>query len=198
MAAQVNLRKSVVSGQFYPSNAEGLITLIASFADKRAQKIDCLGAVLPHAGYIYSGRVATQTVSGIKIKENVVLLGPNHTGQGAVFSLMTQGSWQTPLGEVEINSKLAGLFLKKCRYLENDVLAHLDEHSLEVELPIIQYFSQDFKIVPIAMMTDDLSRLSEVAQSLAEVIIENNLKSSTLLIASSDMTHYESQKSAQR
>jgi len=197
MTAQSILRKSVVSGQFYPSSPEELNSMIASFADKKAQKKDCLGAILPHAGYIYSGKVATQTVSGINIKDNVILLGPNHTGQGSVFSIMPQGSWQTPLGNLEINSRLANLFLSKCRYLEIDSLAHRDEHSLEVELPILQYFRKDFKIVPIAMMTDDLSQLSEVAQSLAEVIQENNLKSSTMFIASSDMTHYESQKSAQ-
>lgn len=172
--------------------------MIASFADMQAQKNDCLGAILPHAGYIYSGRVAARTVSGINIKDTVVLLGPNHTGKGAIFSIMPRGSWQTPLGDVEIDAKLANLFLTKSRYLETDSLAHLDEHSLEVELPILQYFRKDFKIVPIAMKTDDLPMLNEVAQSLANVIDENNLKSSTMFIASSDMTHYESEESAKR
>ena len=170
--------------------------MIASLANMQVHKLDCLGAILPHAGYIYSGGVATETVSGINIKKNVVLLGPNHTGQGAALSIMTEGSWQTPLGDVEINTKLANLFLKKCRYLEINSLAHLEEHSLEVELPILQYFRKDFKIVPIAMMTDDLSMLDEVAQSLADVIDENDLQGSTMFIASSDMTHYESEKSA--
>lgn len=195
--AQANLRKPVVSGKFYPSSKDALNSMIASFAQEKAKKIDCLGAVLPHAGYIYSGKVATQAVSGINIKDNLVLLGPNHTGQGAIFSIMPQGSWQTPLGDLEINAELAGLFLKKSRYLETDNLAHQDEHSLEVELPILQYFRKDFKIVPIALMSGDLSVLKEVAQSLAEVIEENNLKSSTMFIASSDMTHYEPLESAQ-
>jgi len=198
MTAQSKLRKPVVSGQFYPQDAKALNSMIASFADLQAQKIDCLGAILPHAGYIYSGKVAAQTVSGINIKDTVVLLGPNHTGQGSTISIMAEGSWQTPLGNVEIDTKLAGLFLEKCSYLKINHLAHLDEHSLEVELPILQYFRKDFKIVPIAMMTDDLSMLEEVAQNLAMVIKENNLKGSTMLIASSDMTHYESQASAQQ
>ena len=198
MTAQSKLRKPVVSGQFYPQDAKALNSMIASFADLQAQKIDCLGAILPHAGYIYSGKVAAQTVSGINIKDTVVLLGPNHTGQGSTISIMAEGSWQTPLGNVEIDTKLAELFLKKCHYLKIDSLAHLDEHSLEVELPILQYFRKDFKIVPIAMMTDDLSMLEEVAQNLAMVIKENNLNGSTMLIASSDMTHYESQASAQQ
>lgn len=198
MTAQTNLRRPVVSGQFYPQDAEGLNSMIASFVDLQSQKTDCLGAILPHAGYVYSGKVAVQTVSVINIKDTVVLLGPNHTGQGSAISIMAEGSWQTPLGDVEIDTKLAELFLEKCRYLKIDHLAHLDEHSLEVELPILQYFRKDFKIVPIAMMADNLSLLEEVAQSLAMVIKENNLKSSTMFIASSDMTHYESQASAQR
>ena len=193
----INLRKPVVAGQFYPSDAKDLNVMISSFVDKTAQKSDCFGCILPHAGYIYSGRVAVCTISGVKIKDTVVLLGPNHTGQGATFSIMPQGIWQTPLGDIEINSKLAGLFLDKSRYLEADSLAHLDEHSLEVELPILQYFRNDFKIVPIAIKTDDLSKLNAVGQELASVVIENDLRGSVMFIASSDMTHYEPQKKAE-
>lgn len=201
MAAQINLRKPVVSGQFYPAEAGELDSMIASFVDmgeQKAQKVDCLGAILPHAGYVYSGKVAAQTVSAVNIKDTVVLLGPNHTGQGSAISIMAEGSWQTPLGDVKIDTKLAGLFLEKCPYLKIDHLAHLDEHSLEVELPILQYFRKDFKIVPIAMMTDNLSLLEEVAQSLAMAIKENKLEGSTMFIASSDMTHYEPQASARK
>ena len=193
----INLRKPVVAGQFYPAAAKDLNALISSFADKSVQKNDCFGCVLPHAGYIYSGKVAACTISGVKIKETVVLLGPNHTGQGARFSIMPQGIWQTPLGNVEINSKLAGLFLEKSGYLEADSLAHLDEHSLEVELPILQYFRNDFKIVPIAIMSDDLTKLNAVAKELASVVIENGLRDSVMFIASSDLTHYEPQESAE-
>ena len=193
----INLRKPVVAGQFYPSVAKELKAMISSFVDKSTQKSDVLGCVLPHAGYIYSGKVAACTISGVKIKDTVVLLGPNHTGQGATFSIMPQGIWQTPLGNVEIDSKLAGLFLDKSRYLEVDSLAHLDEHSLEVELPILQYFKNDFKIVPIAIKTLDLSELDAVAQDMASVIIENDLKGSVMFMASSDLTHYEPQKNAE-
>ena len=196
IARPVNLRKPAVAGQFYPSNAQELKAMIVSFADRSVQKRDCLGCVLPHAGYVYSGKVATSTISGVKIKDTVVLLGPNNTGQGATFSVMPEGTWQTPLGNVEINSWLAGLFLDKSRYLKADSLAHSLEHSLEVELPILQYFRNDFKIVPIAIMTDELSKLDEVGQELASVVIENKLKNSVMFIASSDLTHYEPQESA--
>jgi len=148
---------------------------------------------LPHAGYIYSGKVAAQTVASINIKDTIVLLGPNHTGLGSVFSIMPRGYWQTPLGNLEIDTRLAELFLKKCHYLEADSIAHLDEHSLEVQLPFFQYFKSDFKIVPLAFKTDNFAALIDVAQSLASVIIDHKLQNSVLFIASSDMSHYESQ-----
>ena len=90
------VRKPVVAGQFYPSGAPALKKQIESFIDKDAQKVDVIGCMLPHAGYTYSGRVAAETVSQIKIKDKVILLGPNHTGFGEPFSIMTAGSWQTP------------------------------------------------------------------------------------------------------
>jgi AmmeMemoRadiSam system protein B len=170
--------------------------MISSFVDKTVQKSDCFGCILPHAGYIYSGKVAACTIAEVKVKDTVVLLGPNHTGRGVTFSIMPQGVWQTPLGDLEINSKLANLFLDKSRYLEADSLAHLDEHSLEVELPILQYFRNNFKIVPIAIKTDNLAELNAVSQALASVIIENDLKDSVMFMASSDLTHYQPQKTA--
>jgi MEMO1 family protein len=198
MMAQANLRMPAVAGQFYPSRAQDIKKIISSFADKIAPKNDCFGCILPHAGYIYSGKVAVQTVSRINIKDTVVLLGPNHSGLGANFSIMPQGSWVTPLGNVEINASLSNLFLSGSRHLENNILAHENEHSLEVELPILQYFRNDFKIVPIAIKTDDLAILSAVAEDLARVITQNNLLDSVMFIASSDLTHYEPQESAEK
>ena len=192
----ISLRKPVVSGQFYPADAKELDALIDSFVDKTVQKKDCLGCILPHAGYLYSGKVAACTVSRIKIKDTVVLLGPNHTGQGAAFSMMSQGAWRTPLGDLGINSKLADLFLAKSKYFCADSLAHLDEHSLEVELPLLQHFRDDFRIVPAAIKNVDLFELEAVSQALAAVVIENNLQHSVMFIASSDLTHYEPEKIA--
>lgn len=209
---QPNIRKPAVAGQFYPSTPGDLNRMISSFADKdvrwpegrglpsdwQSQKKDVFGCILPHAGYTYSGRVAVQTVSRVKIRDTLVLLGPNHTGNGEVFSLMPKGYWQTPLGNVEINSELASLFLSESKHLKADILAHLNEHSLEVELPILQYFRKDFKIIPIAIKTDDLDMLKETAEELAGVISGNNLKDSVMFIASSDLTHYEPQGSAEK
>ena len=195
---QPYIRKPIAAGQFYPPSAKEINKMISLFADGEGRKKDAIGCVLPHAGYTYSGRVAVQTVSKVNIKNTVVLLGPNHTGIGAPFSIMPRGFWETPLGNVEIDERLSQLFLNKTKHLEPDMLAHLDEHSLEVELPILQYFRKDFKIVPIAIMSDDLAALKELGTELAEVIKENDLKGSVMIIASSDLTHYEEQESAQR
>ena len=195
---QTNIRRPCVAGQFYPDEPDILFNLISSFTGRLAQKQDVLGCILPHAGYVYSGRVATETLSGVNIKDTVILLGPNHSGNGPAFSLMPQGYWQTPLGNIEIDFRLANLFLSSSKYLKADNFAHADEHSLEVELPILQYFKKDFKIVPITIKTDELDILKVVAEELVGVIIKNNLRSSVMFIASSDMTHYESQKSAEK
>ncbi len=198
MTNQANIRRPCVSGQFYPDEKDELFTLISSFTNKAAQKQDVLGCILPHAGYVYSGRVAAQTLSVVNIKDTVILLGPNHSGNGPSFSLMPQGYWQTPFGNVEVDSRLADLFLSSSKYLKADAFAHTDEHSLEVELPMLQYFKADIKIVPITIKTWELDTLKIVAEELAGVIIKHNLISSCMFIASSDMTHYEPQKSAEK
>ena len=192
------IREPVVAGQFYPSSREALKKQIESFIDKKTIKSNAIACVLPHAGYMYSGRVATQTVSSINIKEKIILLGPNHTGEGAQFSIMTEGIWQTPLGQVRIDSALANMLLKASKYLEEDCLAHSFEHSLEVELPILQYFKTDFEIVPIAFLSDDLRILKTIGEEIAKAIEGSGKKNSITIVASSDMTHYESQEDAQR
>jgi hypothetical protein len=140
---------------------------------------------------MYSGMVAAQTAARIMVKDTVILLGPNHTGLGAAFSLMSQGKWQTPFGDISIDEGLAKAILAGSKYLAQDDLAHAREHSLEVELPIMQYFRKDFKIVPIAFGSDDFAALTDVGTAIAKAVKERKQTASTLLVASSDMTHYE-------
>jgi hypothetical protein len=196
MTALSKIRLAQVAGQFYPGQAKAIQEQISAFIEGQGKKINALACMLPHADYQYSGKVAAQTVARINIKDKVILLGPNHTGNGAVYSLMAEGVWQTPLGQVKIDAQLARSILAGSKYLENDSLAHSREHSLEVELPILQYFKDDFEIVPIAFMSDDLVTLKKIGQELAEVIQSSGLKDRILLVASSDMTHYESQDAA--
>jgi AmmeMemoRadiSam system protein B len=192
------IRKPAVAGQFYPLSSQELKNQVEKLVDKKADKLDAIACILPHAGYMYSGKVAAETVSRINIKDRIILLGPNHSGYGTAFSIMTEGIWQTPLGAINIDSDLAKQILGRSKYLEDDTLAHMYEHSLEVELPFLQYFRKDFEIVPITFLSDDLDILKEIGKDIALTIKESNLKNSTLLIASSDMTHYESRSQAQK
>jgi len=194
----MSIRKAQVAGQFYPSSAKELKRQIESFLEEPGQRIEALGCVLPHAGYIYSGKVASCVLNHIKIRDNVVLLGPNHTGYGSSFSIMASGSWQTPLGDVKINEKLAQDILQRSQYLKDDPLAHAYEHSLEVELPFLQYLKGQFKFVPIAFLSDDIGALKTVGRQIAQSVKDCGLDNSVLLAASSDFTHYEPQALAEK
>ncbi len=193
---ELPIRQPAAAGQFYPSSEKSLKEQISEFVKKKITKQDAIACMLPHAGYIYSGRVAVETVSSINIKDNVVLLGPNHTGYGKKLSIMSQGSWQTPLGNIKINTDLAKKMLHLWDNLEDDSLAHLYEHSLEVELPILQYFKTNFSIVPIAILSNEIDMLKKLGAVIASAIQNANLNNSVLIIASSDMTHYEPEKIA--
>jgi len=198
LSKMANLRLPVVAGTFYPQDAAKLSLQIEGFIDKKAKKTDCIACMLPHAGYIYSGRVAAQTLSRINIKNKVILFGPNHTGSGAPFSIQTKGVWQTPLGDLKVESKLANACLEHSDFLQADSEAHLEEHSLEVELPILQYFKKDFEIIPICLRLDGLSTLRDIGNAVAGAVKELKAQDSVLLVASSDMTHYEPAEEAAR
>lgn len=191
------VRKPAVAGQFYPSSKSDLIKQIEKFVNKDAEKIDVKGAIMPHAGYVYSGFVAGQTASRITPKDTFVILGPNHTGYGEQFSIMTEGSWQTPLGDVKIDSELAKAIKSESKYLKEDQKAHAQEHSIEVELPFLQYLGGDFSFVPIAFFPAELAIYKDIAGSIARAIEKLGKKDSTVIVASSDMTHYESHEEAQ-
>ncbi|MFH0913162.1 MAG: AmmeMemoRadiSam system protein B [Candidatus Omnitrophota bacterium] len=192
------VRQPQVAGRFYPSSSQELKKQIDNLVDKKAAKLDAIACMLPHAGYMYSGRVAAKTLSRINIKEKIILLGPNHTGSGAKFSIMTEGIWQTPLGEVKIDSLLAKEILNSSEYLEDDTLAHRYEHSLEVELPFLQYFKADFEIVPITFLSDESEALKKIGREIADSVKKRKINNSTIIIASSDMTHYEPEGEAKK
>ena len=145
------IRNPVVSGQFYPRTPSQLTTMIKEMVDEKAVKEELIGLVLPHAGYIYSGPVAGAVIAKTKFKDTFVIIGPSHTGRGKPLSIMTQGTWKTPLGEVEIDSELSKQFLATSNHLEEDYIAHQYEHSIEVQLPFLQYFKKDIKIVTNAL-----------------------------------------------
>ena len=189
-------RKPVVAGQFYPGSASELKAKIELLIDKKAKKQDVIGLVSPHAGYVYSGPVAGAVISRIKFKDTFIIIGPNHTGRGKPLSIMTQGDWKTPLGKVEIDSELAGQILADSSHLQEDDAAHQYEHSIEVQLPFLQYFKPDIRIVPIMLAYASGDVYKEIGREIAKAVKE--LKREVVIIASSDMTHYESQELAQK
>jgi hypothetical protein len=142
------IRNSVVAGQFYPASPDQLRSMIEGLFVEHTVKEDAIGLVSPHAGYIYSGPVAGALISKVKLKDTFIIIGPNHTGTGKPLSIMTEGTWKTPLGEVEIDSELGKQILATSSHLEEDHIAHQFEHSIEVQLPFLQYFKKDIKLVP--------------------------------------------------
>jgi len=192
------IREAAVSGQFYSSSKATLIKNLENFIDKNASKRDVIAAILPHAGYVYSGLVAGTTVSQIRPKETIIIVGPNHTGYGKPFSIMTEGAWRTPLGDVKIDSGLANTINKNSNYLEDDALAHKYEHSIEVELPFFQYFKDDFKVVPIIVYPAKKEVYEAIASDITNAIKSTSKIDNILIVASSDLTHYEPHSVAQK
>jgi AmmeMemoRadiSam system protein B len=190
------LRSAAVAGYFYKASRDALRKQVEGFIMPGATKRKAVGIVAPHAGLIYSGPVAGAVYSSVEIPDTLILIGPNHTGLGAAVSLMGKGSWETPLGTVEIDETLAASILAQSRHIQEDSLAHLREHSLEVQLPFIQYFKDKFKIVPIQMLDTRLDTCRDLGRAVAEAIKEKiladlDVKQDVLIVASSDMSHYE-------
>jgi len=190
------VRHPVVAGQFYPAQASRLSEMISGMVDETTEKEEVIGLVSPHAGYPYSGPVAAAAISRVKFKDTFVILGPNHTGMGKTLSIMTGGSWETPLGSIDIDAELAGQILATSKYLEEDDKAHQYEHSIEVQIPLLQYFKKDFRIVPITFSYHSPAAYKEVGREIARAV--KGLEREVVIIASSDMTHYEPQESAER
>ena len=164
------IREPVVAGRFYPDSPSSLEAQIKGFIDTKARKKDVVGLVSPHAGYMYSGAVAGATISRIKFTDTFIIMGPSHTGRGKPFSIMTEGSWKTPLGDVPIDTPLAKDILSRSRHLEDDTVAHLYEHSIEVQIPFLQYFKKDIKIVPIVLSMAPAVLYREIGEEIADVL----------------------------
>lgn len=194
-------RFPTVAGSFYPSDPNGLRREIEACFKHRmgpgevprvnedgARRISAI--VCPHAGYMYSGPVASHGYGALAedgAPEIFILLGPNHTGFGSGVSIMLEGNWRTPLGDVQIDRETAVAVADCCRIIDADESAHRHEHSIEVQLPFLQYLYGSAKIVPICFLMQDLETAWEVGEAIARTIAERN----AVIIASTDLTHYE-------
>lgn len=188
-------RPPYVAGHFYPAQKEKLLRFLTSVLEVESSKIQAKAVMVPHAGYVYSGQTAAQTYARVDIPRTVLLIGPNHTGLGQPFSLMARGTWQTPLGHVSIHEALASVLLG-CPFLEQDDEAHRYEHSLEVQLPFLQYLKPDVRIVPLTVGTHDLKQLKEAGQAAGKVLAQ--FGEPVLIVISSDMNHYEDEDTTQK
>ena len=191
------IRKAAWAGQFYPATRSALERELKIFSGPHTEAArEAVGAVSPHAGYAYSGYVAASVYSSVGPKKRYVIIGPNHTGLGQQFGISTADSWQTPLGEARIDRALADCIRKKCDVVMDNDLSHAREHSIEVQLPFIQYSRRDFAFVPMVVSDAPIEVYRRVGQAIAESIKELGIEDDALIVASSDMTHYESQESA--
>jgi len=190
------VRKPAQAGRFYMKDPEALREQVEKYLRMNVEKEDVLGIVAPHAGYFYSGKVAGAVYSRVNLPDTIIIIGPNHTGIGAEIAIMADGEWEMPNGKVKIDSSLAEELLSEAGDIaQEDEEAHLHEHSLEVQIPFIQYFKTDFTMVPICMRDYRVSTCRELGKAIAKVI---KSKSPRLIVASSDMTHYEPHKDAER
>ncbi|SDN84905.1 hypothetical protein SAMN04488516_10915 [Desulfonauticus submarinus] len=178
-------RNPVVAGQFYPENKEKLFQEVASFLQGEPRKTPTILSMVPHAGYIYSGKICGKTLASSQLKPTILLLGPNHTGKGAKLALWPEGKWFIPGGYLEVNSELA-IQLNEISQIKFDYEAHLFEHSLEVILPFLFYLNPQTTIIPICVSEYNFEILQQTADQLANILDPQK----TTIIVSSDMSHY--------
>lgn len=187
------VRHPAVAGKFYPGSAYDLRAEAGDYLSFRKAKdepaVRAIGCIAPHAGYMYSGHVAGAVFARIEIPRRCIVMCPNHTGQGRALAIMSQGSWETPLGKVPIDTGLAESLKQQFPALEEDSAAHRAEHAAEVELPFLQLRQPELTFVPIALGTGRFEVLEQLGQALAQVIARQS--DPVLIVASSDMNHYE-------
>jgi MEMO1 family protein len=186
------LRHPAVAGRFYPRDSDSLREEVCSFLSPTSEKppIRALGCIAPHAGYMYSGHVAGAVFALMEIPKRCIVLCPNHTGMGQALAIMSEGEWETPIGHVPIDAGLAADLKQRFPALQEDSAAHRAEHAAEVELPFLQVRQPELTFVPIALGTRQFEVLEQLGDAIADVIAAQT--GNILIVASSDMNHYES------
>jgi AmmeMemoRadiSam system protein B len=181
-------RSPSVAGQFYYGTASKLTQQVEQYVDRDAKKEKVIGIVSPHAGLVYSGPIAGAVYSAIVFPETFVLIGPNHTGLGARISLMESGEWEIPTGVLKIDEKISYRIVMNVPIVTKDVQAHMFEHSLEVQLPFVTYFSKETRIVPIVMLSASVDECRMLGEGIANAVKGSGYP--VAIVASSDMSHY--------
>src|SRR5829696_2192947 len=196
----MNTRPPAVAGTFYEGTPERLRAQVdgcfAANPPAPEAKERFLGAVVPHAGLMYSGHVAAAFYGLAELPRRLVILCPNHTGVGHFAAIYREGAWRTPFGEAAIDTRLADAFMSRTKLLAEDAKAHAREHSLEVQLPFLQRLLPDFTFVPICLGAHRFDVAEEIGRAIAEVLQEES--EPVGILASSDLNHYEDQRTTLR
>jgi MEMO1 family protein len=187
------VRQPAVAGKFYQADPDHLRRDL-DLMIPRGTRRRALGVIAPHAGYVYSGGVAGRLYGAVEVPKAVIVLGPNHHGTGAPAALYPAGAWLTPLGSVPINGRLSKLVLKHAPMVTEDPSAHRLEHSLEVQVPFLKHENPQVTIAALCLSLSDFESCDRLGRGLASAIAEYG--EDVLIVASSDMTHYESAASA--
>jgi len=187
----VAIRRPAVAGVFYDANPETLERRVLALLPSGSAS-PAIGAIVPHAGYVYSGPVAGAVYARLRLPATAVILCPNHTGRGAPAALDPSDAWRTPLGDIPLARGLADRLLALAKSLQEDSEAHRLEHSLEVQLPFLKVLRPDTEIVPVCLGEASLPLCREVGEALARLVQEE--EEPPILLASSDMNHYESRE----
>ncbi len=185
----MSTRPPAVAGTFYEARPDRLESDVRSYLTEGVVPAPAIGAIVPHAGYVYSGPVAGAVYARLEIPPVAIILCPNHTGRGAPAALDPSEAWATPLGDVPVDRDLSRRLRELCPALEEDSRAHAREHSLEVQLPFLQVRRADVRLVPISIGARDLELCRQIGVSVARLAAEQEVR--PLILASSDMNHYE-------
>lgn len=199
----MQIRTPAVAGMFYPNEKKELKKVIKecflhNFGPGKIPpsniKKKIFGVICPHAGYVYSGPIACNSFYEISsdLPGLFIIIGPNHWGIGSNVATMIDTKWETPLGEVEVDSEIAEEISKLTDVIEIDNFSHSREHSLEVQIPMLQEIAANFKIVPIALINQSKEIAIKVGTAVAKIAQKNKV----MIIGSSDFTHYESNEFA--
>ena len=205
------LRKPAVAGMFYPDDSEELVKTIEdcflhSFGPGKIPDIESfegndypVNVMVPHAGFQYSGTIAAHSYCELAkngFPEVFIIIGPNHTGLGSEVSVFNKGEWITPLGNIQVDEEFADTLISFSDFASADFAAHMREHSIEVQLPFLQYFSNDFKIVPVVLGSQTISAANDLAAAILKA--GEKLDNSYCVIASSDLSHFNTQERANK
>lgn len=191
------IRRAVVAGSFYSARPDELRRQLQALQpDPLPMRSVCLGAMVPHAGYMYSGATAAAVYARLPAGKTFVLLGPNHTGYGRPIALSGAAAWETPLGQIPVRQDWNRKILERCSFAEIDDTAHWNEHSLEVQLPFLQTFFSGAAVVPVCLGTWDTKVLKALGTEIAGVVQESG--ESALVLASSDMNHFADEPETRR